>query len=47
MITKALVENVTEAMLLSYCFALLFAFALSALGERANILGECGICRMR
>lgn len=44
MITKALVENVTEVMLHFMCFAFLFAIFLSAFGERANVLGEFGLC---
>lgn len=47
MITKALVENVTEVMLNFWCFLFLFTFLLSAFGERSNLLGDFGICRVR
>ena len=47
MITKALVENVTEVMLNFTCITFITAFALSALGERGNVLGEFGLCRKR
>ena len=47
MITKALVENVTEVMLHFMCFSFIYAFVLSAFGEHANVLGEFGLCRKR
>lgn len=47
MITKALVENVTEVMLHFMCFAFIYAIILSAFGEKGNILGELGLCRKR
>lgn len=47
MITKAIVENVTEVMLNFWCFLFLFTFLLSAFGERSNLLGDFGICRVR
>ena len=47
MITKALVETTTEVMLHFFSFTFLAAFVLSAFGERANVLGEFGLCRKR
>lgn len=47
MITKALVENVTEVMLNFTSIAFITAIALSALGERGNVIGEFGLCRKR
>ena len=47
MITKALVETVTEVMMHFMCFAFIFAFILSAFGEKGNVLGEFGLCRTR
>lgn len=47
MITKALVENTTEAMLLVFCFSFLYAQILSFFGERFNVLGDLGACRVK